>query len=160
MTEIFPIACYRPSVEQIAATVFETMIGIEIRPLNRELHGMITEFTAAVFYAGTWKGALLLECSAEQARTWTAHLMSLPSPITPEDARDGLGELANVIAGNLKPIPPIGVALSIPTVIQGSDYIMRICGDDLVERLDFEDAEGPFRITLVEVADKGVAKKD
>jgi len=43
--------------------------------------------------------------------------------------------------------------LSIPSVVEGRDYSLRICGGgNLFERLDFADETGPFRITLVEVA--------
>jgi len=48
--------------------------------------------------------------------------------------RDALGELANMLAGNLKSVLPSGVVLSMPSVIEGSDYSLRICGKRLIER--------------------------
>jgi hypothetical protein len=77
--------------------------------------------------------------------------MGLSGPVAPDDVRDGLGELTNVIAGNLKPLLPSGVSLSIPSVVEGRDYALRLCGGNLFETLWFEDPLGPFRITLVEV---------
>lgn len=76
--------------------------------------------------------------------------MSLSPPVSLDDARDGLGEMTNVIAGNLKPVLPPGVGLSIPSVVQGSDYSLRIWGGNLFETLCFDGGSGPFRITLVE----------
>jgi hypothetical protein len=37
--------------------------------------------------------------------------MDVPLPVAAEDARDSLGELCNVLAGNLKPLLPQGVGL-------------------------------------------------
>ena len=104
---------------------------------------------AAVYYAGAWKGAVLLECSLGQAMDWGSRLMQIPAPVASEDARDSLGELCNVLAGNLKPLLPPGVGLSTPSVVKGADYTLRICGDTLCERLPFADPSGDFRVTLI-----------
>ena len=153
MTEAFPIACYRQKITEITVSVFETMLHLPVCSGADAAGDLPGEFTAAVYYAGAWQGALLLECSAEQALHWASILMSLDPPLSLDDARDGLGELTNVVAGNLKAVLPPGIGLSIPSVVQGSDYRLRICGGNLFERLEFEDAAGPFRVTLVEVVD-------
>ena len=147
----FPIECYRPQIAEIAQTVYQTMVGVSVEPVDSSEQASPGALTAAVYYAGSWKGALLVECSAEQAKSWSARLMSIPPPISLDDARDGLGELTNMMAGNLKALLPPGVGLSIPSVVQGSDYSLRICGGNLFETLHLADGEGVFRITLVEV---------
>jgi chemotaxis protein CheX len=151
MTEPFPLHSYRAGMEQITATVFETILALPVNTTN-DLYGSHSSwFTGAVYYAGEWQGALMVECSREQAMDWAARFMSLTPPVNVDDARDGLGELTNIIAGNLKPLLPTGVGLSIPSVVQGSDYCLRICGGNLSETLCFQDSLGPFRVTLVEV---------
>ena len=67
------------------------------------------------------------------------------------DVRDVMGELANMVAGNLKSLLPRGVDLSMPSVIEGSDYSLHICGVGAVERMSFSSAPGDFRITLLEM---------
>jgi chemotaxis protein CheX len=151
VTAAFPIACYRESVAQIAGTVFETMLGLSIDPVEGGGALPAGSLTAAVYYAGTWRGVLLLECSPEQGADWAARYMQLAPPLSIDDVRDGVGEVANVIAGNLKALLPSGVGLSIPSVVQGSDYSVRICGGNLVEHMSFASSGGAFRITLVEV---------
>jgi len=151
MTQAFPIACYRSQIAGITASIYDTMLHVTVRPVDHAAGDSPGAFTAAIYYAGAWQGALLLECSAEQAIDWASRLMSLDPPVSLNDARDGLGELTNVIAGNLKPVLPPGIGISMPTVVQGSDYRLRICGGNLFERLEFEDDLGRFRVTLVEV---------
>lgn len=150
MTEPFPLETYREGIAEVATSVWDTMMHIPLKPVG-PCPPPSSPFTSAVYYAGAWKGALLIECSGEQAADWAARLMSLDPPVTPDDMRDGLGELTNVVAGNLKPLLPPGVGLSLPSVVQGSDYSLRFCREVLSQSLCFEDPLGPFRITLLEV---------
>lgn len=152
MNAVFPIEAYRTGIVEITQSVFDTMLGATARPVAEQIDKPPAALTAAVYYVGDWKGALLLECSVEQAIDWTSRLLSLPpcSSLN-DDVKDGLGEVANVLAGNLKPILPPGVGLSIPSVVEGSDYSLRICRGNLFERLNFVDANGLFGIILVKV---------
>jgi CheY-specific phosphatase CheX len=84
-----------------------------------------------------------------QAMDWGSRLMAAPPPLPAEDARDSLGELCNILAGNLKPILPHGVGISTPSVVRGADYTLRVCGETVFERLGFSGAAGEFRVTLV-----------
>ncbi len=151
MTQPFPLESYRQGVAQVVASVYETMLNVSVQELAEPCEALQSAFIGAVYYAGNWQGALLVECTREQAMEWAGRLMSLDPPIALEDTRDGLGELTNVIAGNLKPLLPPGVGLSLPSVVQGSDYSLQICGGNLSETLCFQDHLGSFHITLVEV---------
>jgi chemotaxis protein CheX len=149
MTDILPNESYRPGISQITEAVFSTMLDLPIgaiEPAQQEEH---YELTAAVYYAGAWQGALLLECSIEQAMDWGSRLMGLPAPIAVEDARDSIAEICNVLAGNLKPLLPPGAGLSTPSVVKGGDYSLRVRCDTLCERLHFADPAGDFRVTLI-----------
>jgi chemotaxis protein CheX len=149
MTAILPNESYRPGISQITEAVFSTMLELDIRPIDPGPESERYELTAAVYYVGAWQGALLLECSIEQAMEWGSRLMGLPSPIAVEDARDSLGELCNVLAGNLKPLLSPGVGLPTPSVVKGADYTLRVCGDTPCERLHFADPAGAFRVSLI-----------
>ena len=149
MTATMTDESYRPGISQIAEAVFSTMLELPIHPADPRPEGEHYELTAAVYYAGTWKGGLLLECSLGQAMEWGSRLMQIPAPVAAEDARDSVAELCNVLAGNLKPLLPPGVGLSTPSVVKGADYTLRVCGDTLCERLHFADPWGDFRVTLI-----------
>jgi chemotaxis protein CheX len=106
-----------------------------------------------VYLAGAWRGAVLLECDRSQACQFTSRLISIPVPEEVNaDVRDAMGELANMLGGNLKSVLPRGVVLSMPSVVEGSDYSLRICGTNAaVERLAYASPTGVFWVTLVEV---------
>jgi chemotaxis protein CheX len=148
MTATPTVESLRPMISQITEAVFETMLDLTICPLQPLADEGPCAMTAAVYYVGAWNGALLLECSLPQAMQWGSRLMGIPAPIMAEDARDGLGELCNVLAGNLKPVLPPGVALSTPSVVAGADYSLSV-RDSLRETLRFADPDGTFRVVLI-----------
>ena len=63
MTAILPNESYRPGISQITEAVFSTMLDLSIVPIDPGPESERYELTAAVYYAGAWQGALLLECS-------------------------------------------------------------------------------------------------
>ncbi|MCE5306328.1 MAG: chemotaxis protein CheX [Acidobacteriales bacterium] len=106
--------------------------------------------TSAVHLAGDWNGAVLLECDRRQACRFASRFLSMDPPGTVDDVvRDVLGELVNMIGGNLKCVLTQGIRLSMPAVVDGSDYSVRVCGAEVRERLAFDSAEGLFWITVL-----------
>jgi CheY-specific phosphatase CheX len=82
--------------------------------------------------------------------------MSIGPPATiDDDVRDALGELANMLAGNLKSVLPGGAVLSMPSVIEGSDYSLQICGHLSIERVPFWCVDDIFGVSFVEILDTG-----
>ena len=63
--------------------------------------------------------------------------------------RDVLGELANMIGGNLKCVLSQGIQLSMPSVIDGSDYSLRVCGVAARQQLAFQCDDGLFWFTVL-----------
>lgn len=148
-SESIPDAC-RSGMVQVTQSVFETLLNLPVSVLETGSGIPNSPLTGAIFYAGAWQGALLLECSEQQARAWSSRLMSIEQP-TEEDARDGLGELTNVLAGNLKPLLAPGVSISTPSVVRGSDYSLHVLRGHRTERVEFSEEHGPFRVTFAKV---------
>jgi len=147
-------------VTQIVDMVFTTMMGIQVEPREMAWVRPPELVTAVVYFAGAWHGAVLLECTRPQARRFAQLLMSIDLPETiDEDVRDALGEIANMLAGNLKSLLPRGVALSMPSLIEGSDYSLRMCGKRTIEPMSFRSTEDVFGVTLVELLDKPSREK-
>jgi hypothetical protein len=107
-----------------------------------------------MYLARAWRGAVLLECDRRQACQFTHRLMAVPLPEeVDDDVRDCMGELANMLGGNLKSVLPLGVVLSMPSVVEGSDHSLRVCaGHAVVERVAYRSPAGVFWITLVELS--------
>jgi chemotaxis protein CheX len=140
-------------VAQIVESVFITMLNLEVFPGRIPWSPAHDQLTSAVQLSGKWNGAVLLECNRWQACRFAGRFLSMDPPDTVnDDVRDVLGELANMIGGNMKSAVATGLSLSIPSVTDGSDYGLRVCGSEIQNRLGFECAEGPFWVTLLAVA--------
>jgi chemotaxis protein CheX len=148
----FSLDVYRDDLARVVQSVFETMIDLQVAVCETPWTHSHDAVTAAVHFAGDWRGAALVECDARQACQFATRLMGIPLPAAiDDDVRDAMGELANMVAGNLKSVLPRGVGLSMPSVVEGSAYTLRVCGAKAVERIAFSSPLGIFRITLVEM---------
>ena len=140
----------RDSLAEIVQSVFTTMMGLEVARGGLPWHSSSERLTAAVHLAGAWDGAVLFECNRGQACRFAGRFLSAdPSDDVDDVVRDVLGEIANMMGGNLKCLLPHGVSLSTPYVVDGGDYNLRFCGSDLCDRLAFDTIEGPVWITLL-----------
>jgi len=154
----FPLSVYRADLAHIVVSVFETMLNLKVVPADISWAAKPDTITSAIYFAGTWKGAVLLECSHTQAFEFTHRLMAIDPPACiNDDVRDTMGELANMLAGNLKSVLPHGIGLSMPSVVEGTDYSLRICGGNLVDRMPFTSATGAIWVTLIELLEHASA---
>jgi CheY-specific phosphatase CheX len=155
MAATFPLDVYRADLARVVESVFQTMLNIEVEPAAALWQPAANMLTAGIYFAGDWKGALLLECGRDQARAFAGRLMPVePGATIPEDdVRDSLGEIASMLAGSLKSVLPPGVGLSMPSVVEGADYSLRICGGNLAERAAFLSDAGLFWVTMIELVE-------
>lgn len=138
-------------ITQITNDVFQTMLGLPVKPVRPSAAEMEPALTASVHFAGEWTGALLLRCGVPQALGFTSLLMPGQIPLAvDDDVRDTMGELANMIGGNLKPLLPSGVALSMPSVVEGSDYAVHFCKGKDVQSVSFQSMLGHFSIIFAQ----------
>jgi chemotaxis protein CheX len=135
---------------QIVESVFAAMLNLEASQCGEPWFPSAERLTAAVHMTGDWNGAVLLECDRGEACRFAGRFLSMEPPGAVDDVvRDVLGELANMIGGNLKCVLLPGIRLSMPAVVDGSDYSLRVCGAELRERLAFRCAEGSFWVTVL-----------
>lgn len=151
MQAYFALNVYRDDVARVVEAVFDTMLNLEVEPASVEWTPLPDLVTAAVYFAGEWKGALLLECARPQAFDFARRLtgIEMPTEMT-DDVRDAMGELGNMVSGNLKSVLPRGIGLSMPSVIEGPGYSLRICGANPAERMSFSTSAGLFWVALIE----------
>ena len=137
-------------ITQIEESVFMTMMSLDVSPCDASWNPSGDRLTSFVHLTGDWNGAVLLDCNPRQACQFAGRILSMDPPdIVDDDVRDVLGELANMVGGNMKCCMPTGVQLSMPTVMEGRDYDMRICGSQILERVAFQCAEGHFWVTVL-----------
>jgi chemotaxis protein CheX len=92
-----------------------------------------TSLTGSVFISGEWNGLVSLTCSS-RAATQAAALMfaAPPDEVSPSDVLDAVGELVNIVGGNIKGMLPPPSGLSLPSVTDGTVHVDTRAGADLI----------------------------
>ena len=136
---------------QIVESVFLTMMDLELTSSEKPWHPGGERLTSFVQLTGDWNGAVMIECSRQQACQFAGRILAMDPPdAVDDDVRDVLGELANMIGGNMKcGMSATGVRLSMPSVMIGRDYDVRVCGSEVKERLAFQCDYGHFWVTVL-----------
>ena len=105
-------------------------------------------WSAAVTISGGWHGVVTVELDADIARQLGARMLDLSSAEEAEDAdvADAVGELVNMIGGNVKSLMPGPSVLSLPAVAAGR----AVFPNDVTEvcRVDVAWRGGPVRICI------------
>ena len=79
------------------------------------------ELSATVSITGAWNGTACLACSESAARHAARVMFEMTDDeLTEAEIRDAIGELINVVGGNIKGILPGPTELSLPTVHDGA----------------------------------------
>lgn len=115
--------------------VFATMLNIEIEPgapiFEHDFPGHFDGVVSFVGMAGAWLGTGGISCSAAFARCIAGCLLMTDFPTVDDDVLDAMGELTNIIIGNVKGTVEQSVgpmALSTPTCIVGHDLTAHSLG--------------------------------
>ena len=151
MPVIVHVEDYILDLTRVAESVFRTMLGMNATIPDKQPPGR-NLVTAAVQFSGEWQGAVLLQCTLADAIDVCKCLMPGCQPTTFDaDVRDALGELANMVGGNMKSILPPGVTLSTPLVMEGTDFSVHVRGTKDMRSVRFSGTLGTFEVTLVTV---------
>jgi chemotaxis protein CheX len=105
---------------EIAQNVWQMVLGFRLRPVESDPRRPEAQdlMLARVSISGAWQGELTLGCSTEVARRAAAAMFGkLPKDANPEEIRDALGELANMVGGNFKTALKGDCRLSVPTAV-------------------------------------------
>ena len=81
---------------------------------------------SSVSITGSWSGHVVYASSTVAARRAAAAFLAMePDEVSPEDLADVLGELANIVGGNVKAMLPAGAMLSLPQVVLAPETATR-----------------------------------
>ncbi len=104
-------------LKAVVDTVFITMLGLTATPDAGPDPAPSRHLRATVHLSGNWRGRVMLECGERHALKLAARFLSLPEDKIPAGmAADVLGEIINMIGGNVKSTLTPGVVLSTPEV--------------------------------------------
>ncbi|MGN6605563.1 MAG: chemotaxis protein CheX [Jatrophihabitans sp.] len=107
-------------VDAMLSDIFLALLG-EADVYANPVSDADLSLSASVSMTGEWPGHVVVGCSDGFARRFASRLF-LTDIVSDSDIVDAIGELANVVGGNVKSVVPGPNVLSLPHVVRGSEY--------------------------------------
>jgi chemotaxis protein CheX len=111
-------------LREIAEQVWSAYLDPEgVRPFQQgERRESATAVSASVSLTGAWHGHVVVTCSSEAARHAAAAFLAMETAeVSDDDMTDVMGELANIVGGNVKSMLPAATLVSLPHVVNGAN---------------------------------------
>jgi chemotaxis protein CheX len=147
-------------LREVVESVWSAMLGLELIPAERayERDPDSRNLTGTVQITGEWQGAVMVDLPEKLARDAAAAMFGMESDELGEDeVLDALGEVANMIGGNVKGLIEGECKLSLPTIAEGGDFRVAVPGSSTNVLLVFDCDGKPFQVKLLVREDKAAA---
>ena len=105
-------------LDGITRMVWESLcLPVERLPGDTPTEGVLPAFVGTISISGAWEGTVTLHCTEELARHATSVMFEMdPGSVTDAELHDAVGELTNMIGGNIKALVAQPSRLSLPSV--------------------------------------------
>jgi CheY-specific phosphatase CheX len=137
--------------------IWGATLNLEAVPLPDASSATISGRTldGVINITGAWAGALVLQVPEHVARRAASVMFEMAeAAATLEDMQDAVGELTNMTGGNVKALLEGHCHLSLPAVVEGRDYSIRVPGSEAVTRVTFDVDGEPFVVSLLTRRDR------
>ncbi len=137
--------------------VFSTMVMMDVQdsfPLLEPVTKFSCSITGMVGLVGTYSGVLSIHCPRPLALKITSNMLGMEVEEieeAEEDVNDALGEIANMLGGQVKMVLSKGgmdMNISIPTVISGEEYTINSMAESDCVIIPFNTGEERFLVSL------------
>jgi len=125
---VFELANYAEPFVEVTVAAFKEFIGVEPSPCRPYFldtdQGHEWDISAVIGLSGLVKGAVIVSMKTDLAVKLTDMLAGPGHKGLDADVIDAIGEINNIIAGNIKPKIPSGekIIISIPMIIKGKEH--------------------------------------
>lgn len=138
-------------IAQFTQEIWDSILGLKVTPIDHFKPSEIEKTLAGfIQITGTWNGTVSIHCPVSLARTAASIMFDVEEKkATMDDLQDALGELTNMIGGNIKSLLPEheGCHLSLPGVAI-TEHQLRFPGGSMVTKVAFSCQDQYFEVTL------------
>jgi chemotaxis protein CheX len=134
--------------------IFSTMVMMDVSVEDVDVEGsgkLHDTITGLIGLAGTQKGVLAIHIPYPVALAITSNFLGMDVVEINEDVEDAVGELANMLGGNVKAVLAENgrdIDLSLPTTISGASYNFQPSKDVMKIVVEFGTVSGHFLVEL------------
>jgi chemotaxis protein CheX len=117
-----------------AKKTFSTMLGLDVE-LNKLFvcvheNERFTGLSGIIGLSGDVQGVVIIRFPLKTALVVVSRLIGEEVTLINDDVTDAIGELTNIIAGSAKKdFTDLNISIGLPTVAEGSDYVLHLSKD-------------------------------
>ncbi len=139
----------RDDVAQIVREVWTSMLGLEADHLDVSATFAGPTMAGSVGVSGLTDCLISMEIDAEGARKFGATMFGMDvTEVTDDDVCDAVGELTNMVGGNIKSLLPEPSTLSLPVVAFGRNPTLKVVGGKVIMQTHFVSDDHPITVTV------------
>jgi chemotaxis protein CheX len=141
------------SLDSSVEEVFRLMLGLACQRDPVPVAARPGEsVTAVVGFGGLLSGACIFRSDSETAAKIAGHMTGMEFAEVDDTVKDAIGEICNMLAGAWKgKVPELSAncGLSVPAVITGADYNLRVQAPEFQLQHVYRFGESTFAVTIV-----------
>ena len=139
-------------LNEVIESVWTSMLGYDVTQCDAILEHApeARVLVGCVQVTGDWELATLVHMPEELAIDVAATMFGMQAnELSADEVRDALGEMANMIGGNIKGMLPGATRLSLPTISEGRDFRIGVPGAGVIASLTHECQQWLTRTDLI-----------
>ena len=139
------------TLHEVVDSVWSAMLGLSLTPSANPYtpngHGRMS---GTVTITGSWEAAVKIDLPVPVAREAAAVMFDMTDDeLGDEEVLDALGELVNMIGGNIKGLAEGESKLSLPTVAQGGDFQVFVPNAEVDSEMVFDACNSQFQVQVL-----------
>lgn len=107
-------------------------------------------FIGSVQIRGAWEGSVYIQAPRALVQRAAAIMFGMDeAAVGPDEMSDALGELTNIVGGNVKAVLPSPCELSLPTVVEGIEPRLVVMHNQVLRTAGFRSEGFVFAVALL-----------
>lgn len=138
-------------IQAVIDEVWSSIVGtaLEVTDSEEALRG--PTMAATVPYYGDWRGAVIVRVDAPLARIVGSRMFMIPEDeLTDADVQDAVGEVCNMIGGNLRAHLSRTCELGTPTIATGTGLHVCVPDTHALARIRYRSEDCGVEVTLLQ----------
>jgi chemotaxis protein CheX len=136
-------------INDLVGDIWGSVLGIPAAPTSLDARVEEPRLTGFVHIHGDWEGTVTVDCPMGLATQAAAAMFAMEiDDLSKDEIDDALGEITNMTGGGIKSMLPGSCKLSLPTVVQGKGFTVRVRGTEEVHELCYS-AAGSWMVVRV-----------
>lgn len=138
-------------MREVVDEVWEAVVGTPLAAADGTVLSGRHELAATVPYLGSWRGAIVMRLDATLARLVGARMFMMPADaLSDTEIHDAVGEVCNMIGGNLRAHLSTACELGTPTIVTGVDLEVAIPDATPIASLHYRSGDDAVAFTLLQ----------